>query len=205
MTTSQLKKITSNFREIKPLINAQNDLVKQSNRIRRRLKTKLQNYKFLQNLVGVNASGSQLVNSVISLFKNLGFEKIENVDQKYRDEDIRLWHDDMLFIIEITGVDTPQPTDNKAHQISKHIPIRQMQYPDYKVVGLFIVNHNNKKEYSKREKKPFSERLINIAEYHKYTLITTVDLLKAFVRINNNHLKVLDFIQALCKTGEFKI
>lgn len=200
-----IKKITADFEEIKTLINLRQKYLIQINKLRRQLKSQFRKYAFLEDLVGINSNGSTLVNSLIKYFHELGFKHIENVDKKYKDEDIRLWHDDRLLIFEVTGIDTANPKDDKVHQISKHIPVRQEQNPNLKVFGVFVINHDNSKPFDKREKKIFREGLIDIAKAHKYTLVTTVDLLNAFISIKKGDLLPIDLIDALCITGKYRI
>ena len=204
MNNSELKIITSHFSDIKPLIDERNNLLRQTNKVRKRLKTRLEEYGFLKDMIDIDSHGTKLVNSIVKYFKTLGFKKIENVD-KNKDEDIRLWVDDKLIIFEVTGIDTPTPTDNKAHQISKHIQIRQKEYPDIKVSGLFIVNHDNKKHFLKRHKTPFRKGLDEIARTNKYTLTTTIDLFNAFIKIKNGELTKEELVNKICLKGEMKI
>lgn len=205
MTLLDLKNITSQLDDVKPILERRNFLLTQTNRTRRQLKTKINEYSFLKDLVDIDSCGNKLVDAVVSLFKSIGFLQIENVDKKYKDEDIRLRTDNLLIIFEITGIDTPNPKDDKAHRISKHIPVRQREYPELTVFGLFVVNHDNKKHFTKREKKPFRKKIIEVANEHKYTLTTTVDLLNAFINIRKGILTKEDLIKNICSTGELKI
>ena len=204
MNNSELKIITSNFNDIKPLIDERNNLLWQTNKVRRRLKTRLQKYSFLKDMIDIDSHGTKLVNSIVKYFKILGFEKIENVD-KNKDEDIRLWVDNKLIIFEVTGISEQTTSDDKAHQISKHIQIRQEEYPGIRVSGVFIVNHDNKKHYSKRHKAPFRKGLNEIARTNNYTLTTTIDLLNAFIKIKNGELTKEELINKICSKGEMKI
>jgi hypothetical protein len=205
MTENELNKITSKFNDVKPLIEENRVALKNLNKTRKRLKTKRTHYKFIKEIVEINSAGDKLVNACVDLFKDIGFDKIENVDKKYGEEDIRLWVDDRLIVIEVTGIDTPNPKQDKTHQISKHIPKRQSQYVEKKVTGLFIVNHDNDKEYKNRNKKPYDNKITEIAKSHNYTLMTTIDLLNAYTMIKMEKLKSEEFIEKLCSTGLFKI
>jgi hypothetical protein len=204
MTESDLKNITSEFSDILPIISERDDIIKSLNKTRRRLRTKLKRYSFLSQMVGIGSNGDKLVDSIVTFLKELNIGKVENVDKKYMDEDIRLWTDESLLIFEVTGIDTPNPKDYKAHQISKHLPIKQEQFADKKVYGVFIVNHDNRKNYLDRNKRPFNDRLIKIAKGHNYTLVTTVDLLNAFVKIKTDKLTPAELIEKLCSTGRFE-
>lgn len=205
MTEIELKSISSAFKDISPLIQEREELLKLLNRNRRKLRTKHNKYNFLRQVVDENSCGNELVNAIVLLLKDLGIGKVENVDKKYLDEDIRLWVDNLLLIFEVTGIPTENPKDDKVHQISKHIPIRKTQNPNKNVFGVFVVNHDNKKHYLKRTKHVFSQRLVNIAESHQYVLITTVDLLKAYCLIKDNEMTTDEFIKKLCTPGVFKI
>lgn len=205
MTKEELSIFTSTFDDIKPLIEKRNNLLKDINKTRRRLKTQFNKYSFLYDLVGINANGTPLVDALVKYFKAFNFENVENVDKKYKDEDIRLFHHDTLIIIEVTGIDAANPQENKAHQITKHIPTRQNENPNLNVFGLFVVNHENTKAYNKRSKRPFSDKLDKIAKSHKYGLITTVDLFYAFLEFKNNKFTPDKLISKLCSTGIIKI
>jgi hypothetical protein len=205
MTDNELNKITSKFDDVKPLIEENRVALKTLNSTRKRLRTKRNYYGFIKIVVGLNSAGDKLVDACVDLFKEIGFDKIENVDKKYLEEDIRLWDNDRLIIIEVTGIDTPNPKQDKAHQISKHIKIRQSQYKNKRVTGLFIANHDNNKEYKNRNKKPFDEKIIEIAKSHDYTLMSTVDLLNAYKMIKMGIIKPEEFIAKLCSTGLFEL
>lgn len=205
MTKEEFRKITSEFKDVSEVISTRRRLKTKENRLRRKLKYLLTKYSFLKDLVDIDSSGTPLVNAVKMLFKELGLKKVENVDKKYKDEDLRLWTDNKLLIFEITGIDTPTPKDDKAHRISKHIPIRQKQNLDKKVFGVFVVNHDNKRPFGKRHKKPFRQQLIDIAESHSYTLTTTTDLFNAFILFKKGGLTADELIDKLCKKGELKI
>lgn len=205
MTDNDLNKITAKFSDVKTLIEENRMALKKLNSTRKKLRTKRNHYGFIKDVVGVNSAGDKLVDACIDLFKEIGFDKIENVDKKYLEEDIRLWSKDRLIIIEVTGIDTPNPKYSKAHQISLHIPTRKSQNNNKKVTGLFIVNHDNNKEYKNRNKKPFNNKIIDIAKSHDYTLMTTVDLLNAYKMIKMDKIRPEEFIDKLCSTGLFEI
>ncbi len=202
MTNSELKAITSMFDDIKPLIEERKHVLKQTNKIRRRLKTKVSEYNFLLDLVEINSNGSKLVDAVVSLFKSIGFKHIENVDKKYKEEDIRLFTDNILLIIEVTGIDNATPKFSKAHQISMHIPKRQSDFEELNVFGAFIINHDNKKYFKNRHKKPFTLEIQEISKSHKYSLITTVELLNDFINFKKGLITRNEILNKLCVNVE---
>jgi hypothetical protein len=205
MNDNELNKITSKFNDVKSLIEEQHIVLKKLNKLRKRLKTKKTHYEFIKTIIDIDSAGDDLVNACVILFKDLGFDEVENVDRKYSEEDIRLFHKDRLIIMEVTGDANANPKQAKVHQISQHIPIRQKQHQDKELFGLFIINHDNKKHYKKRSKNPFNEKLIEIAKSHNYTLMTTADLLNAYKMIKMEKLKPEELIEKLCSTGLFKL
>lgn len=129
---------------------------------------------------------------------------MECVGHQFGEEDIRLWIDDKLVIMEVTGSKNAVPEDDKIFQITKHVPVRQHQYPNLKVFGSFIMNHDNLNTYEKRGK-PFDERINNFAKHSKISIITTTDLLNAFIKYKKGQIKPGDIIEGLCIPGVLKL
>jgi hypothetical protein len=204
MNDSELKEITKNFAEIKPLILEEKEVKSKMNKVRRRLKTKLHDYSFLIDLIGIKSHDTRLAEAVIKLLKSIGFESVENM-QKSKKEDIRVWFEDILLLIEVTGSEKKTTKEEKSHQISKHIPINQNIHKDKKVKGLLILNHDNENHYLVREKKPFTKEMGEIAKSHNYTLMTTLDLLNMFLDFKEDKITPVEIMAKLCSTGELKI
>ena len=204
MTDKQFKQYTVEFQDIKLVMEKRKALKRQETRLRRKLKTLEIKYSFLHDLVAINASGEKIVKAISQYFKELGFNKIE-ITEKYGEEDLRLFVDNKLFIIEATGTEKKDNNEGKAHQISKHIQLRQKEFSDIKVIGLFISNHDNKKPFNQRNQKSFEKRLIEIAKSNGYTVTTTIDLLYAFINIKKGLLTTTELTEQLSLTGEFKM
>lgn len=204
MTEKELKNITSVFSDLKPLIALRSELLNKTSKIRRRLKTKLSKYVFLSDIVGIGIKEDHLVNAVVSFFKELGFVKVENIEKKKK-EDIRLFTEDILLLIEVTGTSSSTLKDNKIHQISKHIPLNQEKFKELQVFGLFVVNHDNEKHYLEREKNPFNNEMHNISKSHNYSITTTIHLLNAFTEFKCGNMTAKEIVEKLCSSGEVKI
>lgn len=205
MTTDELKHTTSGFNDVKSLIDRHNDLLKQVNQIRRRLRTQLNKYEFLKQLVGVGATDTTLDKALRVYFNSLGFDKVECVGKKFKQEDVRLWTDQRLLIFETTGSKNPVPTDDKVFQIFKHVPIRKQQNLNLEVFGVFVFNNDNLKPFAQRTKNAFDKRTENFALAHGFTVTTTTDLFNAYVNIKKNLLNPEELIDKLCSPGIFKI
>ncbi len=203
MNDKEFNKITSKFKDVKPIIAERKSIVYNLNRIRRRLKTKQTKYDFLKDIVGLESASDILVDAIVRLLKDLQLGTIENVDRKYKEEDIRITSKGKLFIIEVTGTPKPIPEEPKIHQISKHINNRQKQHNDKKVIGVFIVNHDYNKHYKKRDKEPFSERIVGIAKSNNYTVMTTIDLLEDYKRIRTGNIEASEILEKMSCAGRY--
>lgn len=199
-----MKAITSGFEDVRKSIDDYKEAKRKELKARRKLKTLETKYSFLARLTEINGQGSKLEEEVRLYFKALGFKKVEKVGTKYKEEDLRIFINDKLILVEVTGNNKSQTDEDKGHAITKHISIKQSQYPDLQVLGLFVFNHDNTRPFNRRSSKPFSNKLINIALHNKYSLISTVELLKAFIKIKKNELTLDDFTNKLCNLGEVK-
>jgi hypothetical protein len=205
MTDKHLREITIAFPDVKKLLQQRSVILKNLNRVRRKLKTQQGKYSFLIDLVGIDSSDTRLDNAIVKYFKSLGFPNIKAVNKKSSDEDIQLFVDNRLIIIEATGSANPTAKDLKVFQIIKHVPDRKTQYPNLKVVPTFIINQDNEKDFWLRNKPPFDKRQIHLAKSNGMTITTTVDLLMAFVQIKEEKISPEEFIDKLCIPGLFKI
>ena len=205
MIANELKHITAEFEDIKPLIDKRDDLLKQTNRVRRQLKTKLSQYEFLKQLVDIGASDTTLDKALKAYFNSLGFSRVDCVGKRFKEEDVRLWTENKLIIFETTGSKNIAPTDDKVFQIFKHVPVRQSQNPNLKVFGVFVFNHDNLKPFDRRTRNPFDKRAETFALAHGFTVTTTIDLFNAYLDIQKSLLKPEELIEHLCSPGVFKI
>jgi hypothetical protein len=205
MNKKNLLEITSNFPDVKEHLYKENSLKKELKKEQRRLKTLITKYLFLIDLVGIGSNDDKLDNAIKKFFKEIGFKDVRKISKKFGAEDLQLWFDDKLLLIEATGFKSQNAEENKGMQVKKWIPIRQDENPDKSVFGLLIVNHNNKIKYDKR-KIPFNARYIKIAESNKIGIITTTELLKSFSLLKNNILSLNQFKDKICLHGmiEFK-
>ncbi len=198
MTDGELKKLTKDFTDIKVLLEKRDEIKRDDNKVRRRLRTQFSRYDFLKDIVDIGCRGDRLVNALVKYFKAVGFDRVENVDKEFEEEDIRLWTEDSLIIFEVTGVDKLQPKHDKAHSVSRHMPARKSEYPNLKVYGGFIINHDNNKHYLKRNPKPFDEKIRRVALGHKYSLLTTVDLLRWFLELEKGTIDKKEILKRIC-------
>lgn len=197
----RIKRAISSFEDVSVLMLKLKEAKKIENRIKRRLKTKLMRYDFLDKIIGINTHKNELVYSIELFFKSLGL-KTEGVPENLGNEDMRIWFDNTLMIVEITGT-KKNSTEDKTHQISKHIPERKSNYPSLDVKGLFITNHNNDVDVGKRSKNPFTKRQGKFAKDHGYIITTTITLFFSYLSIKSGSMSLDDFKRNISTPGEF--
>jgi hypothetical protein len=205
MNDNLLKTYTKDFEDISCTLAEIKSLKRQEMRLRRKLKTLELKYSFLRELVGIDNEGETISLAVKKLFIELGFNNIQIIPEKQGIEDLRLFVDNKLFIIETTGTEKEGHRQSKTNQISIHIPFRRKEFKDLEVIGLFITNHDNKKDFQKRNKKPFPPKYKEVAKHNNYTITTTVDLFNAFILFKQGKITPSEIIDKLSETGEFKI
>ena len=204
MDDSQLKKLSADFLDIKPMFKEKKQLLQKARQFRNRLKTKFNEYSFLKTLVGVNVKDDDLDLPIKKCFDAFGFDKVECIGKKFKEEDIRLWHRNRLIIFEATGCDGANPTHDKIFQILKHIPIKKEMFKNFEVYGGFIANHDCTKPFDQRTKKPYDAKVEVLAKGQSIVLLSTTDLLNSFINFKKGKLTPDDFVNQLCTPGVFK-
>ena len=132
--------------------------------------------------------GHNLVKSIITYFKWLGFDKIKNMDDESNDsqlwEDIQIEIPDGLFVIEVKGIGGTS-TDNDCSQINKIKFRRAEERKKFDVFALYIVNHQKHLPPLDRENPPFKSEQIKDAVNEKRGLISTWQLFNVYFSIKS--------------------
>ena len=147
------------------------------------LKKNKEQFNFLQLLLW--QSGDELVKSVETYLRWLGFDSVRNIDEEspeIREEDLQVETDKGLLVIEIKGIGGTS-TDKDCSQISKIRFRRAEQRSKFDVFGLYIVNHQRYIPPNSRLNPPFNENQINDAVLDKRGLLTTFELFNAYFLI----------------------
>jgi hypothetical protein len=204
------KKITSELDEIKILIQERDQLLKLVLKNRRKLKTKLVEYSFINDLIARNLGDTPLENAVKGYFNELGFKDFHRRDEQLKgkkEEDVRFFIDKRVIIFEIGASDGCNPTEKKLGQITKRMGLRKLQYEKegLTVSGCVIINHDFKVQFTKRCKNPFNNDMIEYAKASNVSLVTTTDLVFAFIDIKNGKIKPGELIDQICTPGIFKV
>jgi hypothetical protein len=194
-------KITSRFKDVSELLIEIKKAKAVQNKLRRRLKTKILKYLFLKDIVDINCSAERLTKAVKKYLKEIGLEKVI-LKENSGEEDLQIWFEDRVILVEVTGTKSGTHKDSKTIQISKHIPVKRELYPDLKVSGLFISNHNFDKPFNQRNENPFSSEQINFARTGSYTLATTIDLLALYGDYRRGKITTQEIINRFCNFGK---
>jgi hypothetical protein len=205
MDDSQLKKLSAEFLDINPMFKEKKKLLQEARQFRRRLKTKFNEYSFLQKLVGIGINDTDLDLAIKKCFDAFGFDKTECIGKKFGEEDIRLWIGNKLIIFEATGSKNINIDHKKSFQIVKHIPIKKELFKEFQVYGGFIVNHDNLKPFDQRVRSPFDKKIDLLAKGQEIVLLSTLDLLSSFINFKKGKLTPDAFFNQLITPGVFKI
>ncbi len=199
MNEKEYHNLTKDFPDISELLDERKSLKNDLNKINRKLKTLSDKYEFLRGIIHPKISNDELEQYIKMYFKDIGFEKVRKVGKQLKKDDIRIFLPDKIIIIEVTGTKKKHPTDNKTRQITKHLEVRRHKKEN--AFGVFIINHDNNKSYKEKDYVPFTLDQIGYADAGKYSLVTTMELVKGFIKVKMNELTLDEFENKLCSFG----
>jgi hypothetical protein len=205
MTVEEFFKFTADFPDIADLLRQSDRLNKEVKQVRRRLNTKANHYSFLDAIVRHNYYDKPLEKAVQALLKEVGYTDVRWLGHNNKYEDLQIWLGDRITTIEVKGLAGAHPKEHDCSQVIKYMARRQDIHKDKRVMGLFIVNHNNSvPDFTKRSAAPFDKTRIKDAELFKYGLLTTRELFYAFIKLKTGQLTFNDFDTTLHGVGLIK-
>lgn len=199
-----LKSFTKDFEEVRPALIAHKEAHKKLRSIERRLDTFDAKYNFILDVIGVDSSGNQLVEGVKKLFKAAGFKKVVHFKSpriKPQREDLQLWSDKELFIIEVKGIKNINPANSDLMQVLPYLAAQKIRMPDKDIYGLSIINHDNKNHVLNRPLTFKDEIKEQDAKNLKFGFISTKDLVRGFWFLKTGQIDFEKFINSLKKYG----
>lgn len=203
MKDSDLQELTSNFPEIKTLIESEKTLKLNIQRIRRRLKTHRRKFKFYDFLAGINRSGDDMDVGLKMLLNSLDLKDVHNVSKKQQ-EDVRLRHHNSIFLFETHGTKNINPKNEKAGEIINYLNTNKIHNNDKDVFGIFLVNHHNNVELKHRNPEPFTKDQIKYSIAGNYGLLSSPELLKGYGMVRRKEITINDFLNKLKTFGEIR-
>lgn len=201
MNKEEYFKITRLFKEVDNLVLQKQKLRRQINSVSRKLKGLRKKYSFLSIIINRGVTGELLEENIKRYFKELGFATVNKVGKHLKKEDIRIIKDDKIIIIEVTGSSKKIQKDDKTRQITKHLSVRK--HNNENAFAVFVVNHDNKNSFKYR-KEAFNKEQINYAVAGGYSLVSTIELVRGFIKVKTNKMSLMEFEQKLCSFGEVK-
>lgn len=171
---------------------------------KRKLRTLEQRYKFLYDIISERGTGDILELGCKRLFNLAGFNDVRHLRKvKPEREDLQIWLDDMLILVECKGIGSHMPNDADLNQI--------VRYVNYKatnsllpVKGIVIFNHDLKKPIDKRNKTPIDKMKEEYAKTSGYGVIHVSQLINGFIQLKNNQINLVQFKDTLLTTGIVK-
>ena len=201
-----LRQIIKDFNEVKELIAEHKSISIKLRKVDKKLKTLETKYKFLTDLISVDGKDTLIEKAAKSLFKSAGFEQVRHlVNVRPKREDLQIWCNDCLILVECKGTYRSVPDDKELSQIKKYIDHRtNIVKSTIPVFGLTVINHDNSKLYHNRNKNPFDKSKHEYAIASQYGIITTVDLVRGFLLLKNNIITFDTFKQTIKQFGIIK-
>ena len=199
-----LRQFTKGFLDVKPILTEHRKALAKVRSLDRRLKTIETKYKFIPEVIGINARDSFLVNAVKRLFKQAGFKKVvhfKNEKLNPKREDLQLWTEDELFIVEVKGVSKSSPQKHDLMQVLPYFRENENRVKDHKVFGLIIINHDNKKPFKYRSSTFKDAEKHRDAVLCNYGFISTIDLIWGFLLLKTGKMTFEEFKEKLKQFG----
>ncbi len=186
---------------LKEKASLQSEYNEKMREIEQRILANREQYRYLHDLL--TQSGSELVKTVESYFKWLGFKNVVNVDEtspQILEEDLQVETEKGLLVVEVKGIGGTS-TDSECSQISKVKYRRSKERGSFDVYGLYLVNHERFPPPEKRTNPPFNKHQIQDAENDKRGLLSTYDLFKLYFNIEGGFVTKEEARSAFFKTG----
>lgn len=159
-------------------------------------------YQFIEKIFFPNSSGVELEIHVCHLFQAIGYKNVRHITSDTRNPDIEIERNGKLTCVEVKSNHNLHENENEILQVLKYRNRRQEDLPNVEVNGLFVLNHQNKEpDISKRSQNPFDQHRERDAKLGKYSLISTLELLKGFILIKKNKLTFEQFDKVLHTSG----
>lgn len=199
----QLRLLTKSFNEVQQLIAEHNALKKQIRAVDRKLKTIETKYSFLNDITSIDGKDTVIEIAAKQLFKSAGFTQVRHLQNaRPKHEDLQIWCDDCLILIECKGTNRSVPDDKVLGQVKKYIDHRaNIIKSKLPVFGLTVINHDNSKSIDNRNMKPIDKNKNEYAKAGQYGIITTIELVKGFVLLKNNDITFEQFKNKIKQYG----
>ncbi len=113
---------TKSFKHVQELLIDEKNIKKQLRSISRRLKTIELKHSFLNDITSVNGKSTLIEIAAKRLFKSAGFGDVRHLQNvRPKREDLQIWCDDCVILVECKGSKNTIPQDNEIGQIKKYI------------------------------------------------------------------------------------
>ena len=158
------------------------------NKSRQKVRRLLNKYSFIESIVSPSCNGDKLEEEISKLFNSIGYEAKVTNDKKDLDVYAVLYKDKLG--IEVKGEKTLR--ENEALQAHKYAQRRRQERIE--LHPILIWNNSGYNNY-------FDPDMIRDAKINEYSLITTQDLLKGYLKVQQGKLTVNIFHLMLKQCG----
>lgn len=189
------------IREHKQLLNKQRRLIKSK---KEKIKHLNEKYKFIFDMFSPEIGDIELEKCVQMLFLSIGYKDVIHLTEDTRNPDIVVNYNEFKTVIEVKNTLGQTITENDIFQVHKYKQRQQDDFIDSAVRGILVLNNCNRKPLDQRNKNPFDIYRERDAKLNNYSLVTTSELLNAFILIKRNELTLEEFDKVIHTHGVVK-
>lgn len=176
------RKVTKDLIEVQDLIKKHTEIKKSLAKTKRKLKSTITKYSFLDIITKINSKDMFLETAVKQLFNNIGLDTKHLINQKPKREDLQIWFDDCVILVECKGVKASNPRYDEVGAVKKYVDYRKkFENWNLPVHGLLVINHDNERNVEMRTKKPLDKLKTDYILAQDFGVITTYELVKGFI------------------------
>jgi hypothetical protein len=199
-----LKNITKDFPDVKEALLEHKKAQLAMRKADRKLVTLRTKYNFLEVIIGVGVNDTKLGDALKHLLKEAGFEKVVHYVSpriKPKREDLLAYSNDDLLVIEVKGLNAPNPSFSDLSQVAKYIPETKNRQSKMNVTGITIINHDKKRPTKERHAHFYDAEKDKDAKNMNFGFISTIDLVIGFWKLKTNEINFEQFKTRLQGTG----
>ncbi len=195
----------SQFNETQSLLKVKVDLVRKTKRIKRRLRTLKKKYLFLKTIIETNDS-TTLELAIKDYFKAVGYENVVHTGNNTEREDIQVWHENTVYIIECRNKETKTASKDDIGQLNfrKSLIENLPEFKGHTLKYIMVLNNQWKYPPEKRNKNPLNIVIEKSLKHYKNSLVTTMELYDAFIKFKQNKITFSHFDKKLNQVGLIK-
>jgi len=185
----------------KKLLNQQRRAIKS---VKERIQCLEKKYQFVFDIFSATIGDFELEDRIHLLLKNVGYQNVIHLKEDTRNPDIVIDYCNFKTVIEVKNTKNSSISENEMFQIVKYKNRYQDDFKNLIVRGILVLNHDNQLQPSERNKNPFDLYRHRDAILNSYSIVTTTELLSAFLLLQKEELTLQEFEKVVHSYGVVK-